>query len=541
MDETSYSDQAVIDTINKAFIPIRVDTDKRPDVNRRYNLGGWPTTAFLDGDGKVITGGTYIPPQQLREVLRSVLDFYNTNRGRVRSKLQAPHIHPAKDQPLSEKITRDISTTIAVNFDIDYGGFGFEPKFPQADALEYALLRYLYHGEKEMLTVVTKTLDKMADGGIYDHVEGGFFRYSTTRDWSIPHFEKMAEDNAKLLGVYLHAFKLTGKQLYRDVAQGIVNYVLKNLSDSKQGGFYGSQDADEEYYKLDLSKRKNQKAPTVDKTLYTNYNALMSSAFLSASTILSQPDLGKFALKTLGRMTQLGGERVTPFHYWREGEGAMVTALLTDYSSILNSLLDAYEFSDDEQYLQKAISVADDCVERLNDKSEGGFYDAPLSESNLGELRSPDKPIDENSAISTALLRLSWLTQQDSYSTAASKALFRFNQDYERYGLVAGIYALAVDLSINGPVGVTIVAPRKTAKFATFKSKALNVYSLRRYIHYLDPDRDAEKIAVQGYDAKSAKPMAYVCVGKTCGPPLLDPDEIDTSISSLLTPRLPAS
>src|SRR2546427_7169514 len=130
MDNTSYSDPAVIDLVNKNFIPVRVDTDKRPDVNRRYNMGGWPTTAFLDNEGRIITGGTYIPPQQLREVLRSVLDFYGTNKGKVGSKLQPTRIPQAKNEPLSDKITKDIATTVAVNFDMDYGGFGFEPKFP---------------------------------------------------------------------------------------------------------------------------------------------------------------------------------------------------------------------------------------------------------------------------------------------------------------------------------------------------------------------------------------------------------------------------
>src|SRR6266571_2306987 len=187
-----------------------------------------------------------------------------------------------------------IAVRVAVNFDIDYGGFGFEPKFPHTEALEYALLRYRYHGEKEMLTVVTKTLDKMGTGGVYDRVEQGFFRYSTTRDWSIPHFEKMAEDNAKLLAVYLHAFQITGKALYRDVAEGIVEYVNTSLSDSEHGGFFGSQDADEEYYKLDLAKRKTRKSPAVDKTLYTNYNALFISSFLLSSIVLDRPEVGKF-------------------------------------------------------------------------------------------------------------------------------------------------------------------------------------------------------------------------------------------------------
>src|SRR2546427_12136018 len=409
MDDTSYSDSAVIDLVNKNFVPVRVDTDKRPDVNRRYNMGGWPTTAFLDNEGRIITGGTYIPPQQLREVLRSVLDFYGTNKGKVGSKLQPTRIPQAKNEPLSDKITKDIATTVAVNFDMDYGGFGFEPKFPHAEALEYALLRYRYDGEKEMLTVVTKTLDKMGNGGIYDQVEEGFFRYSTTRDWSIPHYEKMAEDNAKLLAVYLHAFQLTGKQLYRDRAEGIVKYVTASLSDSEHGGFFGSQDADEEYSKLGLSERKTRRSPAVDRTLYTNYNSLFISSLLLASVVLERPELGKFAIKSLDRILTLPADGALPFHYWKEDEGANLKGLLIDYASLLHSLLDAYEYSGKLAYLEKATALADDSIEKLSDKVTGGFYDIPLDSSTLGELKMRDKPIDENSLMANGLMRLSWL------------------------------------------------------------------------------------------------------------------------------------
>jgi uncharacterized protein len=539
MDETSYSDPVIISTITKSFIPIRVDTDRRPDVNRRYNLGGWPTTAFLDSDGRIITGGTYIPPQQLREVLRSVLDFYSTNKGKVRSKLEPRRLPSPRDESVSEKITRDIATTIAVNFDIDYGGFGFEPKFPHPEALDYALLRYRYHGEKEMLTVATKTLDRMASGGMYDHVEQGFFRYSTTRDWSIPHFEKMAEDNAKLLVVYLHAFQLTGKTFYKDIAEGIVKYVQANLTDVEHGGFFGSQDADEDYYKLDLPARKNRKAPTVDRTLYINYNALLISSFLLASTVLGNEETGKYALKTLDRIVSLGKEGSLPFHYVRDGEGPMLKGFLIDYATLINSLIDSYEFTGKLSYLETALKIANECIENLNDKNQQGFYDIPLSDSNLGELKTRDKPIDENSLIAMALLRLSWITGQDHYSAIAGKTLDLFNQDYERYGLAASSYALAVDSYLNGPIGITIVAAPKPKAFAQLKSKALKIYPARRYVSYLSPTRDSERIATLGYD--STTPAAYVCVGKTCGPPIHDPSQLEPSVTSLLEAKPLAS
>ncbi|HVH14256.1 MAG TPA: DUF255 domain-containing protein [Candidatus Angelobacter sp.] len=533
MDNTSYSDQAVIDMINKSFIPVRVDTDKRPDVNRRYNMGGWPTTAFLDNEGRIITGGTYIPPQQLREVLRSVLDFYGTSKSRIGSKLQPARIPRAGNEAMSDRITKDIATTIAVNFDIDYGGFGFEPKFPHTDALEYALLRYRYHGEKEMLTVATKTLDKMGSGGIYDHVEQGFFRYSTTRDWSIPHFEKMAEDNARLLAVYLHAFQLTGKPPYRDVAEGIVKYVYASLSDSEHGGFYGSQDADEEYYKLDLSGRKTRKTPAIDRTVYTNYNAEFVSSFLLASVVLERPELGKFALKSLDRILALPADGVLPFHYWKEGEGVKLNGLLVDYGFLLQSLIDAYEYSGRRTYSERAVAIADKAIEKLCDKTSGGFYDIPVGDSNLGELRLREKPIDENSVIANALLRLSWLLERADYATIARKALGLFNADYERYGVTGASYALAVDSYISGPIGITIIASPKSKESGLFKAAALKLFPGRRYIRYLDPAKDSDHIHHLGFDARKA-PTAYVCAGKTCGPPINDPSNIQPALSSLL-------
>ena len=536
MDDTSYSDPVIVSVVNKNFIPVRVDTDKRPDVNRRYNLGGWPTTAFLDGEGRIITGGTYIPPQQLRDVLRSVLDFYSTNKGKVRSKLQAPRIPTPKAEPLSEKITRDISTTIAVNFDIDYGGFGFEPKFPHAEALDYALLRYRYHGEKEMLTVATRTLDRMANGGIYDQVEQGFFRYSTTRDWSVPHFEKMAEDNAKLLTVYLQAYQLTAKTLYKEKAEGIVKYVQTNLSDQERGGFFGSQDADEEYYKQDLDARKSLKAPAVDRTLYTNYNALLVSSFLLASTLLEKETIGKFALKTLDRILSLGKKGSLPFRYWKDEESSMLKGMLTDYATLLNSLIDAYEYSGRTQYLEKARLIADDLIEKLNDETLGGFYDIPPSDLDLGELNTRDKPIDENSLAALGLLRLSWITGENAYFTTAGRTLELFNQEYERYGLGAAIYALALDSYLNGPLGITIIAASASKEFTEFKNNALNLYSARRYLVYLDPDRDSDRITRLGYVVESS-PAAYICVGKTCGPPIREPSRIEATLASLLEAR----
>ena len=532
MDDTSYSDSSIISTINRSFIPIRVDTDKRPDVNRRYNMGGWPTTAFLDGEGKIITGGTYIPPEQLRELLRSVLEFYSKNKGKVGSKLLPVQIPKGSGSP-TEKVMTDIATTIAVNFDIDYGGFGFEPKFPHPDALEYALLRHRYFGEKEMLSLATKTLEKMAKGGLYDHVEGGFFRYSTTRDWSIPHFEKMAEDNARLLAVYLRAYQLTHAPLFREIAEGIVRYVEENLSDLERGGFYGSQDADEEYYGLGMAERRKRKAPSIDKTFYTSYNALFISSFLLASEVLDNPGLGKFALKTLDRILERSDADGQLFHYQSDTEPAKLKGLLVDQAGLLHAAIDAFQHTGQQSYLDRAIKLADNSLKTLQDESGGGFYDIPLEEADLGELKLRDKPLDENSTMVSGLMRLSWISENEEYSKAAGRSLGIFSGDYERYGLMGASYGIALDLYLNGPIGITVVGSSKSKGFVDFKNYALKLYSPRKYVLYLDPSRDSDKITRLGYN-KSIGPVGYVCVGKVCGPPLKDPARMEASISSLL-------
>jgi uncharacterized protein len=533
MDDTSYSDPAIIDSLNKKFVPIRVDTDKRPDVNRRYNMGGWPTTAFLDSDGKIITGGTYIPPEQLREVIRSVLDLYAKGKGKVRSKLEPPRIPKAATDPLTESIAKDIANSIAVNFDIDYGGFGFEPKFPQTDSLEYALARYRYHGEKEMLTVVNRTLEKMGKGGLYDHVEDGFFRYSTTRDWTIPHFEKMAEDNARLAAIYLKAYQVTSNPFFKEKSEGVLRYVQSKLADAEKGGFYGSQDADEEYYKLGSDERKERTAPSIDKTFYTNYNVLFVSSYFLAGTVLNNPEFTKFAVKTLDRVLEASDDEGGLPHYFGDGASAL-KGLLVDQALTLHALVDAYEYTGDWKRIQRATKMLDYSIRTLGDEKGGGFYDIPEHSADIGELQARDKPVDENSAMATALLRLSWITGDDRYEKLAEQTLRLFAREYERYGIMAAPYALALEFLLNGPVGVTILGP-KSKETEKFRIQARRLYPVRRYLLQLDPAKDSQRIKKLGYDP-SVAPVAYVCVGKVCGPPLKDPSMIETTVASLLSP-----
>ncbi len=265
MDVESYENAEIAALINRDYVAIKVDRDERPDIDRRYQQavsaisgsGGWPLTAFLTPGGKVFYGGTYFPRVDrlgrpgLKTILPRVAEIYRTRRAEVlasadelSSALKRSATESVQRGRLSEGLVETISANMAKHFDPVNGGFGTGVKFPAGSAVELGLARYFIDRDPVMLDIATKTLDAMAQGGVYDQVGGGFFRYSTDPTWRVPHFEKMSYDNAELLVNYLHAYQATGKALYRDIAEGIMTYVDEVLSDRDNGGFYGHQDAD---------------------------------------------------------------------------------------------------------------------------------------------------------------------------------------------------------------------------------------------------------------------------------------------------------
>ncbi|MCZ6798939.1 MAG: thioredoxin domain-containing protein [Nitrospirae bacterium] len=265
MDVESYENQEIARLINKNFIAIKVDMDERPDIDRRYQQavqaltgrGGWPLTAFLTPEGQVFFGGTYFPPEDrggrvgLKGLLPQLAEVYKTRKDQVLASaeqlangLKRVGAQSIRKGKISEILVQTIATNMAERFDPVNGGFGTGAKFPAGSAIELALARHFTTRNPRMLEVVITTLDAMAHGGVYDHIGGGFFRYSTDPQWRVPHFEKMNYDNAELLTNYLHAYQATGKALYRETAEGIMGYLNSVLSDQENGGFYAHQDAD---------------------------------------------------------------------------------------------------------------------------------------------------------------------------------------------------------------------------------------------------------------------------------------------------------
>src|SRR3954468_5287449 len=265
MDRESYDDPEVAALINEKFIAVKVDRDERPDIDARYQSavsaisgqGGWPLTAFLTPEGKPFYGGTYFPPVEhygrpsFRRVLASIAEAYKSKRDevtesaqQVMSAISQAEAFAGQSADFSPDVINKIVDSAAKMFDVQHGGFGSSPKFPHPSALDLLIDRYAKNRERYLGVIINTTLEKMANGGVYDQLAGGFHRYSVDERWVVPHFEKMCYDNSELLKNYVHAYQATGEQFFADVARDIIRWMDEWLSDRERGGFYASQDAD---------------------------------------------------------------------------------------------------------------------------------------------------------------------------------------------------------------------------------------------------------------------------------------------------------
>jgi uncharacterized protein YyaL (SSP411 family) len=267
MERESFEDPETAALMNEKFVNIKVDREERPDLDAIYmdaiqamtGQGGWPMSVWLTPDGEPFHGGTYYPKEprygmpSFQQVIRAVDEAYRTQHERVMDQAQRLTAMLTRTASLSAADGGEIGSDTLLAalqqmrqyFDEDEGGFGSQPKFPQPMTLDFALSQYKRTGDLDALYMVELTLEKMAKGGIYDHLGGGFHRYSVDGYWLVPHFEKMLYDNAQLLRTYLHTWQVTQRPLYRRVLDETIDYVLREMT-SPEGGFYSTQDADSE-------------------------------------------------------------------------------------------------------------------------------------------------------------------------------------------------------------------------------------------------------------------------------------------------------
>jgi len=261
MAKECFEDEEIIRLLNDNFITIKIDRDERPDIDRIYQQavaamgagGGWPLSVFLTPDKEPFFGGTYFPPEEksgrpgFKQVLRAIIDFYHAKKEEIYEYTQSlvKLITPktSLQGEINESVINEAVTRILFQFDSHNGGFGTAPKFPMSGAIEFLMNRYVLSGNEFVGFAVKKILESMAKGGFHDQVGGGFHRYSTDEAWIVPHFEKMADDNAWLLRNYINGYCIFENEYFRKVSEGIIDFIRRELSDP-EGGFYTSQDAD---------------------------------------------------------------------------------------------------------------------------------------------------------------------------------------------------------------------------------------------------------------------------------------------------------
>jgi uncharacterized protein YyaL (SSP411 family) len=386
MEKESFENETIAGIMNERFISIKVDREERPDLDELYmnavqvmtGSGGWPMTVFLTPDLVPFHAGTYFPPEDRRgmpgfpKILVTVSNYYKTNRGEI-GKMEAQmkstlrqivEIVPSLETVDSRVLSKAFNT-LENQFDPMYGGFGNAPKFPGGMTLSFLLRYWKRSGSRKALEMVEMTLQKMADGGIYDHLGGGFHRYSVDERWLIPHFEKMLYDNALLSRTYFEAYQATQKERYRRVGEEILNYVLHEMK-SQEGGFYSSQDADSEgeegkFYVWTRDQIKNALGKEIGPAFCSYYGVAQQGNFEGSASVLS-------IASTLEKVSQLYGIPITNLEKGlEEGRQKLFVErekrvkpgrdekILTSWNGLmLSGLVDGFKVTGDERYLNGA-------------------------------------------------------------------------------------------------------------------------------------------------------------------------------------------
>ncbi len=596
MAHESFEDADTAAFLNDHFVCIKVDREERPDIDSLYmeavqaltGQGGWPMTVFLTPDGRPFYGGTYFPSQEGRglptfmAVLRAIDNAWRERRPEVMDQAAAlsraigsrPLPRPGRDGASGatsrQAILGRALASLRAAHDDQWGGFGQAPKFPQPSLLEVLLRAHLRHRDQETLAMLTTTLDAMASGGIYDHLGGGFARYSVDRTWTVPHFEKMLYDQAGLALAYLHAWQLTGEGRWRQVMEETVGYVLSDLA-LADGGLAASEDADsegvegkfylwrpdelvevlgddlagpacewwgvtpagnfegstilhrpvrgdlarppeiEEARRLLLQARSGRVRPGRDDKVITEWNAMFCSTLAQAAAATGRQDWGRAATDLADFLVSALRREADGrwMRSWRQGR-ANHLAYAADYAWLVDGFTRLAELSGQARFIGLARETADAMLELFGDAETGGLLttgrDAPRLVVAARELQDGATP-SASSVAALALLRLEALTGHAGYGDAARRLLSLAQPLLAAQPLALAHSLLALDLLEAGTTEIAVVGPRHDLVQAVH-SRWLPHAVLAWGEPYPSPLWESRPPGA-----------AYVCRGYTCGPP----------------------
>jgi uncharacterized protein YyaL (SSP411 family) len=595
MEHESFEDEEVALVMNTHFVCVKVDREERPDVDAIYmdavqamtGHGGWPLNAFLTPDGVPFFAGTYFPPEprhgmaSWKDLLVGLWNAWTTQRAEIEeaASKNVPHLQGARflEAPEAEVSPAVLPTAVVAlrrQFDEANGGWGGAPKFPATSVIEFLLAR----GEVAM---PLQTLRRMASGGIYDQIGGGFARYSVDARWLVPHFEKMLYDNALLARAYLHAYQVSSEPLFRRVCEETLDWAMRELRQD-EGGFASSLDADSEgvegrFYvwtpaeiraaipdladvairafgvteegnfeganilvratsdppelpeikRALLTVRSGRARPALDDKRLTSWNALMISALADAGAALDRADYVAAAVACASfierELRDSSGRLLRTFNRGR----AKLPAYLEDHAYLLEAYLTLYEATFDAAWFTRAVSLADDILERFHDAERGGFFSVADHNAGLIARRKDleDAPIPSGgSAACFGLLRLARFTGTARYEDAALSLIKLLHTVAPEHPLAFGHLLRAIDFHL-GPVREVALAGDDVSDLARVVRGGYFPY-----VVLAGGKGDIPLLRDRG--PVDGQPAAYVCERFTCRLPVLSGDDLAKSLQT---------
>jgi len=576
MEKDSFEKEEVADVLNANFISIKIDREERPDIDSIYmdyvvastGHGGWPMSVILTPDLKPFFGGTFFYKEQFISLLQQITAAWQNSQQDIQDSAEKIVAYlrtkEAQSNPieLNNTIFQHVLEQLAGSFDERWGGFGQKPKFPQADRIALLLRISRSWDSEDALLMAVKTLEQMARGGIYDHLGGGFHRYSTDSMWLAPHFEKMLYDNALLSCVYLEAFQLTKKQIFADVAARTLDYVLSDMT-APSGGFYSAEDAGDvgkegEYYvwtanelkdlltpeefavaeevyrvssngnfehqtnilhlresvdwsakqdalvlsleKKLLNARKQRKAPHKDDKILTEWNGMMISALAFGARVLGDSRYLKAAQKAAHfiKASLCSNDKLQ--RRFRDGE-ANFTAYLNDYAFLIQGLLSLYESDFDKNWLDWAAQLQQQQDSLFWDETGKGYFFTDNSDSSviIRQREFSDGASPSGNSISMLnLLRLHGFTYEEHYLARAKETINAASQFISRYPSAASSALCALDYALDSAKEVAIVSNDSLKDATPILEKFWQLFLPNQVLAFGSP---------AGYEDSSAAPL----------------------------------
>ncbi len=540
MEHDSFEKQEVADVLNRHYVSIKVDREERPDIDHLYmdavmamtGSGGWPLSSFLTPDLKPFFGGTFFWKDQFIELLKRVNHAWQEQPEKLKESGKELAIHmqgmSKKGEgivSLDDSILQEAFQLYHQTFDDVFGGFGNAPKFPRSTDLSLLLRIYRRSGKKEALDMVEKMLDQMARGGMYDHLGGGFHRYSTDARWLVPHFEKMLYDNALLSWTYLEAYQVTGKEMYAEVSREVLNYVLRDM-EAPTGGFYSAEDADSEgeegkfyvwteaelkslltptefekisavyavtsagnfehqtnIFHLDpdadwsvkkdplivsahqklFEVRKKRIHPYKDDKVLTSWNGLMIQAFAKGYQVLGDKRYLQAAQNAALFIQKYLYQAEKLLRRYRDGE-ARFSGFLEDYAFLIHGLLELYQSDFNPDWIEWAEKLQNKQDELFWDKKEGGYFFSEVNSTDLfvRKKESYDGATPSGNSVSALnLLRLYGFTLNREHDKKAEATFGFISKDVERYPPGYSMALCALDYKLDLAVEVAVIGKKE--------------------------------------------------------------------------------